>query len=159
MHQKGLMDQRGDFACCGARVSLHAKERALVKGLPGAVSQTFPSLEVSHEEAQQADPTGADQRHHRGPVAGCLGIESGRGCGERSNGCRHDGAADDARYAQPEAVADQDPDSAGRVVTASATGGKKLDASYSNVSANRQENRPSKPGSLADLPKNSPGNW
>src|SRR5690348_4044883 len=45
------------------------------------------------------------------------------------------------------------------VVTASATGVKKLDASYSIVSANREEIRQSNPVSVADLLKISPGIW
>ncbi|MGN6788126.1 MAG: TonB-dependent receptor [Rhodanobacteraceae bacterium] len=45
------------------------------------------------------------------------------------------------------------------VVTASATGVKKLDASYSIVTANREEIRQSNPVSVADLLKISPGIW
>ncbi|HVX05055.1 MAG TPA: TonB-dependent receptor plug domain-containing protein, partial [Rhodanobacteraceae bacterium] len=45
------------------------------------------------------------------------------------------------------------------VVTASAIGVKKLDASYSIVSANREEIRQANPVSVADLLKISPGIW
>lgn len=45
------------------------------------------------------------------------------------------------------------------VVTASATGVKKLDASYSIVTANREEIQQANPVSVADLLKISPGIW
>lgn len=45
------------------------------------------------------------------------------------------------------------------VVTASATGVKKLDASYNIVTANREEIRQANPVSVADLLKISPGIW
>ncbi|HJP99650.1 MAG TPA: TonB-dependent receptor plug domain-containing protein [Rhodanobacteraceae bacterium] len=69
------------------------------------------------------------------------------------------------------APAQQPPPAAGRqsqsktqtlqaiVVTASPIGVKKLDASYSIVSANREEIRESNPVSVADLLKISPGIW
>jgi outer membrane receptor for ferrienterochelin and colicin len=45
------------------------------------------------------------------------------------------------------------------VVTASAFGVKKIDASYSIVTANREEIRQANPVSVADLLKISPGIW